>query len=498
MKALVFICVAAVASAQAPKITAQKVIEDYVRAVGGAKALAQIRTETIAGSLSEGATGNTGSYSMIVKAPNRLYAEIIVEPDRDVDAFNGMSAWVQDSAAGVRTLTGDAAKEVEAAAQYGNSRLVDVKRDKFIVQLVGAEEVNGKATYHIHVLLGPGITREVFFDTQTHLIVRETTAAEQFDYEDYRPVNGIQTPYSIELHKGGHDYKISVTRAEFNSSVDNTVFDFPKASGIPLPDMKALLLDLSKNQKALEEMRRQYTWRVISEEEEIDSKGQTKPKTIREAEVFPIAGGGAVGHLIAKDGKPLAGDEKKKEDARFNKAYEERTRSKPRRRRSWPRRSQKQAKEQAKQDKEAEAGISDFLRAERFTNPRRERFRGQEVLALDFGANPDYKPKSMEERLLVQSLTGVMWIDEQAHQVVRLEAHVADNFKIGGGLVASIDKGASMVFEQARVNDEVWLPSYAEVHMSARFLVLREKENGIVRFSDYKKFNAESKIVIEP
>ncbi len=117
------------------------------------------------------------------------------------------------------------------------------------------------------------------------------------------------------------------------------------------------------------------------------------------------------------------------------------------------------------------------------------------MLAFDFGANPDYKPKSIEERL-VQSLTGVMWIDEQAHQVVRLEAHVADNFKIGGGLVASIDKGASMVFEQARVNDEVWLPSYAEVHMSARFLVLREKENGILRFSDYKKFNAESKIIV--
>jgi hypothetical protein len=463
--------------------------------VGGTKALAQIRSETLAGSLSEEATGKTGSYSLIVKAPNRYYLEIIVEPERDVDAYNGMSAWGQDAAAGVRTLTGEAAKEAVAAGQYWNSRLVDVKKDKFIVQLIGVEQVRGKDAYHIHVLLGPGVTREVFFDTQTHLMVRETGAAEQFDYEDYRPVNGIQTPYGIELHKGGRDYKISVTRAEINSTVDNAVFDFPKASGIPLPDMKALLLDLSKNQKALEELRRQYTWHVTSEEDEADSKGQTKPKTIREAEVFPIAGGGAVGHLIAKNGKPLSGDEKKKEDERFNKAYEERTKQQAKKQAELAADPKKQAKEQAKQDKEEEAGISDFLRAERFTNPRRERFRGQEVLAFDFGANPDYKAKSIEERL-VQSLTGVMWIDEQARQVVRLEAHVADNFKIAGGLVASIDKGASMVFEQTKVNDEVWLPSYAEVHMSARFVVLREKENGIVRFSDYKKFNAESKIIV--
>ncbi len=495
MGRIVLIFLTVVASAQPPKTTPQKVIDDYLRAAGGAKTLSQIRSETLAGSLTEQSTGKTGSYSLIVKAPNRYYSEIIVEPDRDVDAYNGMSAWGQDGAAGVRTLTGEAAKEAAGAGQYWNSRLVDVKKDKFIVQLIGVEQVRGKDAYHIHVLLAPGVTRELFFDTQTHLMLRETGAAEQFDYEDYRPVNGIQTPYGIELHKGGRDYKISITRAEFNSTVDNAVFDFPKASGIPLPDMKALLLDLSKNQKALEELRRQYTWRVTAEEDAADSQGQTKPKTIRESEIFPIAGGGAVEHLIAKDGKPLSGDEKKKEDQRFNKAYEERTKEQAKKAAELAADPKKQAKEQAKQDKEEEAGISDFLRAERFTNPRRERFRGQDVLAFDFGANPDYKAKSIDERL-VQSLAGVMWIDEQAHQVVRLEAHVPQSMKVAGGLVGTLDKGTSLVFEQAKVNDEVWLPSYAEVHMSARFLVMKVKENGIARFSDYKKFNAESKIVI--
>jgi hypothetical protein len=496
MKALVFICVAAVASAQSLKTTPQKVlpqrvIDDYVRAVGGAKALAQIRTETIAGSLTEESTGKMGSYSLIVKAPNRLYSEIIVEPDRDVDAYNGMSAWGQNGQDGVRTLTGAAAKEAEGAGQYWNSRLADVKKSKLVVQLVGVEQVRGRDAYRVKVSLGMGATREVFFDTQTHLIVRETGAAEQFDYEDYRAVNGIQTPYRIELHKGGHDYEISVTRAEFNSMVDNAVFDFPKASGVPLPDMKALFLDLSKNQKALEELRRQYTWHVTEEEDEADSKGQTKPKTILESEVFPIAGGGAVGHLIAKNGKPLSGDEKKKEDERFNKAYEERTKQQAKRQAELA----ADPKKQAKQDAEQEAGISDFLRSKLFTNPRRERFRGQEVLAFDFGPNPDYKPKSLEDRLL-QNLAGVMWIDEQAHQVVRLEAHFSDSAKIAGGLVMSVDKASNFAFEQAKVNDEVWLPSYSEVHVGGRILLIKGKEDQVVRFSDYKKFNAESKIVI--
>jgi len=479
-----------VSLAQSQKITPQKVIDDYVRATGGAKALAQIQTETIAGSLSEESTGKTGSYSLIVKAPNRFYSELIVEPNRDVDAYNGKSAWGQDFSEGTHTLTGDAAKEAEAAGRYRNGRLADLKKDKLIVQLAGIEKVRGRDAYHIHAVLGAGVTRELFFDTKTHLMVRETVATEQFDYDDYRLVHRIQTPYQIELHRGGHDYRVSVTRAEFNSPVDNSVFDFPKAAGIPLPDMKALFLDLSKNQKALEEMRRLYTWHATVEAQETDSKGQIKPKTVLELEVFPIAGGGAVGHLIAKDSQPLTGNEKKKEDERFNKRFEEQSRKQ----------AKKQAelasdpKKQAKHDEKQEADITDFLRFKSFTNPRRERFRGQEVLAFDFGANPDNKAKSIEDRL-VQNLAGVMLIDEQAHEVVRLEAHMADVFKVAGGLVGSVDRGSGYVFEQTKINNEVWLPSYVEIHAAMRLLVVKEKLNQIVRFSDYKKFNAESKVV---
>src|SRR5262249_19293524 len=155
-------------------------------------------------------------------------------------------------------------------------------------------------------------------------------------------------------------------------------------------------------------------------------------------------------HLISKDGKPLEGEEKKKEDARFNKAYEKQTKEA----------AEQQAKladpkKKAKEDAEDEKDISRILRAERFTNPRRERLHGQMVLAFDFGANPDYKPKSSEERL-AQLMAGVLWVDEQASEVVRIEAHFVDHMRIAGGLLASVDKGSNFVFEQTRVNDEVW------------------------------------------
>ncbi len=98
-----------------------------------------------------------------------------MEPEHAVEAYNGMSAWGQNPAEGAKTLTGEAAKEAEAVGRYWNGRLVDVKKDKLNVQLLGVEKVRGRDAYHVRVLFAPGIVREVYIDTQTHLITRETT-----------------------------------------------------------------------------------------------------------------------------------------------------------------------------------------------------------------------------------------------------------------------------------------------------------------------------------
>ena len=464
--------------------TPQKVIDNYLAAEGGAKALARIHTATIDGSLTEESTGQSGSYSLIIKAPDRFYSEIIAGPDRAVEAFNGMSAWGQASPEGARTLTGEAAAQAEAAGRYWNSRLVDLKKNKLSVQFLGATTVGGRNANHLQVLLGAGITREVFFDAQTHLILREVTPVEQIDYDDYRAVEGIPMPYHLEIRHGSQQYQVAVTRIAFNSAVEDSVFDFPREERTPLPDMKELILELTRNQKAIDELQKQYTCHLTTEEMKTDSKSRTTSRTTKEFEVFNIAGEEAR-HLIAKDGEPLTGSAKQKEDDRFNKEFARLTKKE-----ADPNEVKKQAKEEAKE----EAQISDFLRTVRFGNARRERFRGQDVIAIDFGPNPDYKPKKTIENIIYR-LSGVIWIDEQARDVARLEAHFNSAAKIGGGVVASIEKGSSFVFEQAKVNDEVWLPTYDEIHLGGRLLVLKFKANQVDRYTDWKKFRAESKII---
>ncbi len=490
--------------------SAQKIVDEYVHAEGGAKALAKIQTASITGSLTDDATGQSGTYSLITKAPDKFYSEIIIEPHRLIEAYNGKSAWGQDTwsqeasadsapeSAGVpHTLTGAVASEWEAAGRYLNSRLADAKKSKFGLQLIDSEDVGGRKAYHVRIALSPRVSRELFFDAQTHLLIREiipaaaqqqpgskNAAAEELDYADYRLVDGIEAPYRITLRRAGRTYAVAVSRIEWNAPVNDSVFDFPNSKGRPLPDIQLLLVDVAKNQKAIEELQKQYTCHLVAVVEKFDSKGQVSSREVKVYDVFNC-GGDEIRHLVKDDSKPLTAEQQHKEDERFNKEFSE-----------FQKKQTELANDPKKQEKEDErqqAQISDFLRAESFTNPRRERFRGQDVIVFDFGPNPDYKPRKLAESI-VQKLVGVVWIDEQARDVARLEARFSETAKIGGGLLASLDKGTNLVFEQTKINGEVWLPSYAEVHAGARVVFVRVRQNEIDRYSDYKKFRVETKI----
>ena len=85
-------------------------------------------------------------------------------------------------------------------------------------------------------------------------------------------------------------------------------------------------------------------------------------------------------------------------------------------------------------------------------------------------------------------------MDETAKQVARLEARLTDSFKLGGGLLASIAPSTAFVFEQDKIDNEVWLPSSMEANVSARLLLFAKFNRSVERrYSDYKKYQIDSR-----
>jgi hypothetical protein len=468
---------------------AGKIVEQYVKAAGGGRALAKIQTLTLEGSFTSD-DGKMGTYTLDTKLPNRYYSELLVGEKNLIEAYNGKSAWHQNAAGELSTLVGPEGMQLEAAAQYYNSRLLNLKKSKIALEFVGHAQVRGKDALQLEVTTATGVKRQVFFDAQTHLIVKEAATIggveEEILYDDYRTVDGVKLGHKIELHRGNAKYNIDITCAVINGTVGERVFDFPIKSQVKLPDLKALFKEIDDNQKAIDKIKENYTGTRAEEETEFESNGKVKKREVTEYTFFYL-NGEEVSTVVKKDGRALSDAEQKKENEKTQKRIEE-----LQKRQAKKEAKEEKAKEEGKSDEKDEPGIEIFLRACQFVNPRRERFRGQDVLVFDFEPNPEFKAHKLVEKV-VQKLAGVVWIDEKAHDVARLEAYFVGDMRFAGGLLANLQKGTSFVMEQAYVNNEVWLPTYEEAHVGVRVLLVKGiKVNAVTRYSDYKKFNVET------
>jgi hypothetical protein len=87
--------------------------------------------------------------------------------------------------------------------------------------------------------------------------------------------------------------------------------------------------------------------------------------------------------------------------------------------------------------------ISSFLRVCEFVSPRHERFRDRDAVVFDFRPRPGFKSGNRQEDL-ISKLVGVVWIDPEDRQVMRLEARLAEGFKMAGGLLINFaSRGSS-------------------------------------------------------
>jgi hypothetical protein len=483
---LLFLCFSVPVQAQ----DASKILNQYVKASGGAHALAKIQTITLEGTVAGQNGGKPGAYTFDVKLPNRYYSELVIGDQTLIEAFNGKSAWHQSAGAEISTLVGPEGMQLEAAARYYNSHLLNAQKNKLVITYVGTAQVHGKDASQLEIATPSGVKWQVFFDAHSHLIVKESAQVggvnQEILYDDYRAENGVQLPHQIELHRGADVYSIAVTRAGVNEPVGERVFDFPRKSQVQLPDLKALFQQIDANQQVLDKIKENYAGTKVEEETEFEGNGKPKKPEVRESTFFYLDGT-EVSTLIKMDGQPLSAEAQKKENARVLKQIDEL--QKNANKKESPDEKSKQAR---KEDEEEDVSIDAFLRACQFVNPRRERFRGQDVLVFDFEPNPEFKAHTLVEKV-IQKLGGVIWIDEKALDVVRLDAFFVNNVKFAGGLLADLQKGTRVVLEQTFVNNEVWLPTYEEVHIDVRLLLVKGiKVDGTTRYSDYKKFSVET------
>ncbi len=487
----------AVASVSAnAELPAERIIDLYRKASGG-KALKRIKATVTTGRIRRGEAGS-GRFTYQAVLPDRLRMDLEAGDLQFTECYNGKSAWRKD-AGGLRTLHGDDAKTARLLALIANARMDGLGRNRIMARAGGRTTLDGHAVNVLELSMNEAQVR-FFFDAANHLLVKRerttTEGPEEVFYGDYRKVDGVMEPHALRIKIGKQEWAIAVDRIEHNRPTDEAIFRYPQiAPASPLPDVKTLMTAIVANQQKIEELRERYTFRELEIERKLDGAGRVKDTETKLYDVTPMAGS-TVRRLVTTNGKELSASEREKEDRRVQKEVEEKLRQQEKRKKNQAQAAQRNADDNDEEDERVT--ILNFLRISEATSLRRENFRGHDVLAFDFEPRKGFQPQNRSEKI-VSKLAGTIWIDEQANQIVRLEARLIDSYKIAGGMLASISPSTAFVFEQEKVNNEVWLPSFAEVNLSARLFLLAKFNRFITtRYSDYRKYQVESDYRLNP
>jgi len=311
--------------------------------------------------------------------------------------------------------------------------------------------------------------------------------------EDYRPENGILEPHRLRVSSGSGELTYLLQSAKYNVGLSNAEFDAPRT--LENVDVVALLREIGKNQDDVEKRVTEYAFIQKETDREITSKGELKKETVKVYEVFPLANRAPIEKLISENGVPLSGERAAKEEKRVQEELMKAERDKEKDEREAARRRAEQQKKnkEAGRAEDDDPEISQFLRVCEFVSPRRERFGERDTIVFDFRPRPGFKPSNREESLIAK-LVGAMWVDPVDKQVIRLEARLAEGFKMAGGLLVSLKPGAAMIMEQTRMADGVWLPRFAQINLSVKVLLFGGGDyNKTVEWSDYKHFSGDVK-----
>ncbi|MDQ2920787.1 MAG: hypothetical protein M3R52_04110 [Acidobacteriota bacterium] len=474
--------------------SAEKVVDNYLKAVGGKKRVATIRDATYEWTI-QLKDQPLGIAKTLSRTPASVRTEMIFGNGQLTSGANARSAWKRGLGGELQTLTDAEAAAARLQAVLDAGHLVDSKKSNVLARVVSVKNVGTDPAYVVEFSLRSGARLRYLFSTTTKLLlsIEDDARLTTTRFEDYRTEGNLLEPHRVSINSAGQgELTFILQRASYNAGLADSVFDPPRAAEVL--DVVSLLREVSRNQDELEKRFTEYSFVQKETSREISSKGEVKKEITKVFEVFPIANREPVMKLISENGVTLSGERAAKEQKRveeeFAKAERDKDKDEQRVKKYRAERERKKAA-RAKEDEDDDVEVSQFLKVHEFVSPRRERFRDREAVVFDFRVRPGFKSSNRQENL-ISKLVGVVWIDPADKQVMRLEARLAEGFKMAGGLLVNLRPGAAFVMEQTRVAEGLWLPRMAQINLSVKVLLFGGGDyNQTFEWSDYKHFSGD-------
>ncbi len=210
--------------------SAQKILEKYLTAAGGADALQKIKSRVQKGFID--AFGDKYPIEIYSIGPDKRVSISHPSSGPSVTAYNGEVGWLS-MPRGFHQMT---AAEQEAAridAQlYFPVRLPELYQE---FRVSPGETIDGHATYLVAAKGKNLPPLRLYFDQESGLLLRQIRYAEtplgnnptEIEYADYRANDGVKIPYRWTLARPNGRFTIQVEEVKQNVPVDEKLFVMP-------------------------------------------------------------------------------------------------------------------------------------------------------------------------------------------------------------------------------------------------------------------------------
>ena len=246
MAALAAWCAAGAVAANSPpaagELTAEQIVEKNVAARGGLEAWHKIETMVWIGHM-ETPGGQVSQIPFVLqqKRPNKTRFELNAMGQRSVRVFDGKRGWKvrpsQDGRPDVQPFTPQELQYAQGEMVI-DSPLFNYESKRVAVDFDGVDRVDGRKAYRLIVRTPSGQRHNVWIDAQTFLDVKydrtsydKAGAPARVDvyYRDYKAVDGLQIPGTIEtgVGSGKGTEKIVVEKVSLNPPLDDRLFGRP-------------------------------------------------------------------------------------------------------------------------------------------------------------------------------------------------------------------------------------------------------------------------------
>ncbi len=215
--------------------TAQEVVAKYLSVVGAKQ---NVASSPIVMRGTVESRNISGILDVTFKQPNKcLIKQTTTSHEVSTRGTNGATAWVQ-TAKGVTPITGDRLKaSVASVALYNPIKVPDSLSNATVTRITNVDD---RDAYVLRMANSSTESMQFFFDVESGLLLRRVTLTNtmlgplnvQWDFSDYRDVNGLKLPFVIRTADvAAFDTTIRrFTEIKIDPALDDRIFDAPQTA----------------------------------------------------------------------------------------------------------------------------------------------------------------------------------------------------------------------------------------------------------------------------